>query len=371
MKTKLLGATALIVALLACNVANSATYHLTMLQGFNGPASIAYGLNDVGVVVGTTFAPNGYPAYATIWRDGRPIALPSPAFSAVTTLTGAGGAGINNAGVVAGTTFGCACLSDGGEATTVWKDGMLAALANVSGTIDSSAYGINDRDQVVGFTLLNEPNGFNATVWSNGQPTLLANVPGATFANSVAINNAGDVVGVTGTGSYFQATIWKNGGAPTVLVNPVPGSAFAQALAINNARVVAGFVNPTNTTAQAVMWDASGTPTLLPNLPGISDDEVSGINDAGDAVGGSFQNSGSVATLWRRGTVIDLNTVLDSDSSGFVLQYANAINDRGQIVGYGVNSLGQQEGFLLTPVYGRQNERAILARSDRPDTMPR
>ena len=44
----------------------------------------------------------------------------------------------------------------------------------------------------------------------------------------------------------------------------------------------------------------------------------------------------------------DLNTP-DCSSSGWTLEYATAINDSGQIVGYGVNRSGQTDAFLLTP----------------------
>jgi probable HAF family extracellular repeat protein len=44
----------------------------------------------------------------------------------------------------------------------------------------------------------------------------------------------------------------------------------------------------------------------------------------------------------------DLNNLI-APSSGLTLEYANAINDKGQIAGWGYNSSGQVEAFLLTP----------------------
>jgi len=40
------------------------------------------------------------------------------------------------------------------------------------------------------------------------------------------------------------------------------------------------------------------------------------------------------AFMWKNGTGIDLNTLIDS-ASGWVLLSAKTINDSGQIVGYG------------------------------------
>ena len=45
----------------------------------------------------------------------------------------------------------------------------------------------------------------------------------------------------------------------------------------------------------------------------------------------------------------DLNNDISS-GSGWTLDEATGINDKGQIVGYGTNPSGQSEAFLLTPV---------------------
>jgi probable HAF family extracellular repeat protein len=45
----------------------------------------------------------------------------------------------------------------------------------------------------------------------------------------------------------------------------------------------------------------------------------------------------------------DLNTLL-LPGSGWTLNYAEAINDAGQIVGIGTNGLNQHHAYLLTPV---------------------
>ena len=54
------------------------------------------------------------------------------------------------------------------------------------------------------------------------------------------------------------------------------------------------------------------------------------------------------AFLCSNGTATDLNNVIAS-SSGWTLTGAGAINDNGWIVGYGTNSSGQSDAFLLTP----------------------
>ena len=44
----------------------------------------------------------------------------------------------------------------------------------------------------------------------------------------------------------------------------------------------------------------------------------------------------------------DLNSLI-APSSGWTLQCATAVNDKGQIVGDGTNPSGQTDAFLLTP----------------------
>src|SRR5262249_57114634 len=54
------------------------------------------------------------------------------------------------------------------------------------------------------------------------------------------------------------------------------------------------------------------------------------------------------AFLFIDGKLTDLNSLMPADS-GWILNSANAINNKGQIVGYGTNAAGQTHGFLLTP----------------------
>ena len=59
-------------------------------------------------------------------------------------------------------------------------------------------------------------------------------------------------------------------------------------------------------------------------------------------------DSGWHAFLYSNGSMTDLNSLIDP-ASGWTLHYAFAINDSGQIVGTGNNSLRQAHAFLLTP----------------------
>ena len=75
-----------------------------------------------------------------------------------------------------------------------------------------------------------------------------------------------------------------------------------------------------------------------------------GINSSGTIVGQADSGGPTNhAFIVIGGILVDLNTLLDASGTGWTLQQAFAINDSGQIIGFGYNSLGQGVAFLLTP----------------------
>ncbi len=84
-------------------------------------------------------------------------------------------------------------------------------------------------------------------------------------------------------------------------------------------------------------------------LDGYEFSQAVGINDSGQVVGECQPNSGVFhAFLYSGGTMEDLNGLIPQ-SSDWTLEWAYAINDNGQIVGWGINPAGQQKAYLLTP----------------------
>lgn len=288
---------------------------------------MANAINDAGLVVGNS---NGQ---ATLWNG-----------TSTTILGGLGGAssnatGINNLGQIVG-------YGSNGTTTVaaLWNGTTPAVLGGLAGITNYYATGINNSGQISGYGWAQTTNiTFSALLWNGTTPTLLSGLPTCQFCApgapaAYAINNSGQVAGQS-NGSNGQALLW-NGSTPTSI-----GVGVAQG--INNAGQVVGVSNK-----QAVVW--SGTTTsILGGLGGSFGSVAQGINNAGLVVGNSYTtgNAASHGMMWsmQNGVWVatDLNTLIDP-TLGFTIQSATAINNQGQVVGYGVNSLGQRSAFVMS-----------------------
>jgi probable HAF family extracellular repeat protein len=196
-----------------------------------------------------------------------------------------------------------------------WLNGKIQELPTFAGDPDGIAFGINDSGQIVGSSgscVAYDPHANvnlfpnHALLWQNGTMTDLGNLGGVTGSIAVAINNAGQVVGDS----------------------DLPGDMFFHAF----------------------VWTQAKGMQDLGVLPGDAYSTAVGINDSGQIVGLSLDaNFNPHPVLWQNGVPIDLNTLIPG-KSGLVLQLAESINSRGQIIGFGQTSTGDTHAFLATPV---------------------
>src|SRR3954468_22350527 len=175
--------------------------------------------------------------------------------------------------------------------------------------VGSEARGLNDHDQVVGYRTVTQPEFANlAFVWQDGVYRDLGTLGGRdSIANAISAN--GVVVGTSSIGRLGpqMGFRWEDG---EMLPLACPAGASS---------------------CTAVAVDGKG---------GI----VAGVAQLSG--GGPFPETVLHAVVWIGGAVPDLNTLIDP-ASGWVLETANGVNERGQIVGRGRLD-GQLRPYLLT-----------------------
>src|SRR5437016_1749395 len=169
----------------------------------------------------------------------------------------------------------------------------ITDLGTLPGDTQSIAYGINNADQVVGYSA-NSTNVYHAFLWQNGTMTDLGTLPGGLGSVAYGINDAGQIIGFSLIGPTPHAFLWENGLMTDLGTLPGGGSSFAEG--INNAGQVVG-----QSANHAFLWQ-NDTMTALGTLPGRTASIALDINNAGQVVGASGNGSTLHAVLWTTGT---------------------------------------------------------------------
>jgi len=324
----------------------AASYTLTDLGSSDGH-TIATALNEKGQVVG-----NGKD-YAFLWSNGQRTSLkgiPSPMGNDWSRANA-----INNHGAVVGSSGGYFPIVMSGleeAGAFVYQNGKMSKVGGRNDWSSFEAYGINDRGDIVGL------DGYRGFVWMKGRFISLATLskhPRGNGSRAAAINNRGQVVGGTtvnrpGDGLPVHAFLWQKGKMKDLGgLHPYSNSV---ATAINDAGQIVGYASNNAqwrsatlyTPGRAILW-SEGKPHPLPHLSGTTQSQANAINNRGEIVG----ESGGHAVLWKGGRFFDLNNGIDP-AAGWTLTEARDVNDHGWIVGAGKRN-GEKElrAFLLTP----------------------
>jgi probable HAF family extracellular repeat protein len=299
-----------------------------------------------------------------------------------------GGEALNNNGVVVG---GIA-NSDGSVSLAEWSNGVLTNLGVPPGLPRHDfniprVFGINDYGAVVG--TMRTSAGDLPSRWfihDCGRFTVLPPAdPTDRGGAAVGINNRGEVVGYQHTASNrFTAWLWSNGAYSRLPVSGTSTAALginATGIIIGNRRLrlvrrlltgqlrskgelgyvlsqgkvqyLTGFVYAINQQGDAAGGSVSdgqtmatvfnnGIATVILSLPS----HAVGINSAGSVVG-SFQPAGYSRKHLFRWSANE--GAFDLTPAGYISAEAAAINNRGDILGFGETVSGKSEYFLLTP----------------------
>jgi probable HAF family extracellular repeat protein len=347
------GLAAFLTILAALSAAEAAAqglqYTITDLGTLPGwQSSYATGINNSGQVVGyceaVGFVGGAYAAFVYSGGQMQPVGAASPASGYYTRAWA-----INGGGQIVGDAGWTGPWGPGGVAF-LSADGCLQSLDTLPGSL-SMATAINSSGQIAGLVCPNPifahspPRAF---LYSSGAALDLGTLPGGSWAAAYGINDAGQVVGTAGDAAGDSRAFLCSGGTMLDL-GALSGGSNSAANAINASGQIVGMADNSSGWGHAFLY-SNGTMQDLGVLPGTEKSTALAINQSGQVVGEADSGPYSVshAFVYTGGTVLDLNGLIDP-SSGWVLQCADGINDRGQIVGYGVNPGGQTDAFLLTP----------------------
>jgi uncharacterized membrane protein len=294
-------------------------------------------LNNNGVVVGGIANPDGTVALAqwsrgTLTTLGIPPGLPSQEFNLPRVF------GMNDHGAVVGTVH-----TSGGDIPSRWfiYDRHAFNVLPLAEPTDlgGSAIGINNRGEVVGFDHTSSKR-LKAWLWSKGGYSSLP-VSG-TSTSAFAINSSGTIIGnrkFSVVRRIFAGRFHYAGERGYVLSRGAPRYLNGFVYAINNSDEAAGG-SVTNGQAMAAVFK-NGITTVILNVPSAA----VGINCAA-SVAGWYQPAGSQRRLFRWSAELG---AFDLTPKGYFFAQAAAINDRGDILGFGRTVSGNSQYFLLTP----------------------
>ncbi|HLJ28939.1 MAG TPA: HAF repeat-containing protein [Candidatus Angelobacter sp.] len=340
-----------VLALLCVPLAEGQTYVITDLGTLRPGSARVHDINSLGQAVGASGHPHGSDTHAFFWSQKGGIRdlgfLPGGDYSVASA--------INDSGQVVGTSN-----SQDGMHAFLWTAGTgLQQLPLLSETDSSSAYAINGSGQIAG------ASGSHAVIWSGNAVEDLGTL-GGSWSEAHGINNAGQVVGVSDTKAGPHAFLWSDA-APMQDLGTLPGDSSSRANRISDQGAVVG-ASEGMEGVRAFIWTKNAGMQQIGSLQGGGYSEAFGINNLGQVVGQSGSSLGTRAFLWTSGAIADLNDLVPGLPVGVILTGAFSINDKGEIVAFGVINpklnknrqanmddhlhSGPTHVFLLTPQTG-------------------
>ncbi|MBK9602707.1 MAG: HAF repeat-containing protein [Anaerolineales bacterium] len=305
-------------------------YSVIDLGTLGGPFGYAFANNNRGDVIGTSVTAEEI-SHSFIWRNGTMTDLGSLTENGETEARG-----INNRGQVVGYSS-----ADAGGAF-LWEDDTITNLGTFPGGAISWANDINENGVIVGAS--DSASGeVHAFMFSRGTMTDLGTLGGAN-SDAMAINNKGQIVGTseTATGAN-HVFLWQKG--VMIDIGTLDESSDYFPVAINNKGQILGYYGDTHTgSSHAFIWYKG----VMKDLGSLGGDltHPEDINEKGQIVGGSTTATGEHhAFLWERGVMTDLGTLPGGSHSAAI-----DINERGQIVGQ------SDDGIISMAVLWQKNK---------------
>jgi probable HAF family extracellular repeat protein len=324
-----------------------------------GSSSQAFWISSNGLIIGTSqngeidpLIPGLPENRAVLWQHGHIVDLG--------TLDGGYeslGSAVNDRGQVVGIFNNTipdpfSMIGDGYQARAfLWQNGEMQDLGTLGGP-DAVAVAVDEEGQIAGLSYTNStPNAVTGyptqdpVLWTDGKIMDLGTL-GGTAGYPTGFNDRGEVIGQSNVAGdlNFHPFLWTKAGGIQDL--DTFGGNNGTTNWINNRGEIAGKADLPGTLPQThdgFLW-RNGAKIDLGTLPGDSCSNAYFVNSRGQVVGTSEDQEycffpdpvGQRAFLWEEGgPMIDRNTLIPPDS-GLQLTYAVAINDSGEIAGFGV-----------------------------------
>jgi uncharacterized membrane protein len=305
-------------------------------------------INDHGQIAGNLRGARRR-AHACLWRSGKLLRLPELGASM------SGVSAINNRGEVVGLV-----QSDGGIGTAdkehgyarpvLWRGGHARKLTP-RGWLGGNARDINDRGEVL-CTLWDRRNREGDFLIRHGRARRIGVQKGLVLISADALNNHGVIAGrVAPPGAdAFERTVRvcliKNGRA--VCYGPQRDKYYGNdPTDLNDKGMVVGNSSAVEVVTAYTIMDGNYVQLDRDFFCSVSalnnEDQYVGTR----CVGNIIQDGPYRAVLWQDGSRYDLNTLVPG-GSGWVLEHATGINNRGVIVGTGTYK-GHARAFKLIP----------------------
>jgi probable HAF family extracellular repeat protein len=304
---------------------------------------------------------------AVLWRNGRIIDLGTLPEGGYESWANA----VNSKGEVVG--WATNTVADPNSMTAgignaqqtrafLWQKGSMRDLGTLGTGTDAIAQFIDERGQVFGWSYTGAqgsgscaggafPMAVDSFIWDDEHGMRDLGTFGGTCTLALAVSQDGSVVGLSSNEQELsRAFVWKKGSMQDL--GGSIGGQQATATAINESGQIVGFATLAGEVgAHAALWKRPGEITDL-GTPDPSECSMAlSINARTQIVGQSVDcvAFGSIhALLWDNGSLFDLNDLIPPGAA-LTLQFAENINDTGEIAGQGLDASGNLHAFLLIP----------------------
>jgi probable HAF family extracellular repeat protein len=264
---------------------------------------------------------------------------------------------------------GYSIAATGGRAFLWTRDSGMQDLGDLPGGSNfSSASDISSLGHVVGRS--GAPGGFGrAFLWTpEGGMQNLGDLPGGYRSVAHGVNDHGQVVGESEAATGLHAFLWTSANGMIDIGDLPGGPQYSRAMDINNLGQVAGGSFGLGASERAFLW------TSQAGMRTLTDGAGYGINEVGQVAGGSstlnaflWSSAGGASSLGR-GSALDVNdhghvvgnTIIAAQQRPFLWTPADGLQDLHNLVdasasgwtlreANGINNLGQIVGFGVNP----------------------